>query len=288
MNRLPQPIYDDSLALENLANNPRVRSYPNLQTTVAAIQEGYTQYEAVRGNAFNVTNVPITDAEGSYLKAHYQDPPSDLEHIKTLRKNSEHHLCPMCGSFHCGTLDHLLPKKGYEAFAVFSLNLVPACKCNSIRKETLKGSQPGERILHPYFDDCLTERLLAAQFEDLGPVPRVKLRLCIDNTHPEHAAIAYHVRSIVERTAITNYLRDRWIVLCRKPSLVVRSLRHNPPTSAALRELLIEELEQLDDLHRGKNNWDSIFIVGLLDQDVLEWVFQHISIPGRVENSPLI
>lgn len=288
MNKLPRPTFDDNMALEHLANNPRVGSYPNLQSIVAAIQEGYTQYAAARGNAFNVANVPVTPSVGDFLKAHYKAPPSDLEHIKTLRQDSEHHLCPMCGSFHCGTLDHLLPKNGYAAFAVFSLNLVPACKCNSMRKETLTGGQPGERILHPYFDDCLTERLLAAQFEDLGPVPRVKLRLCIDDTHPEHAAIAFHVRSIVERTAITSYLRDRWTHLCRKPSLIVRSFRHNPPTYAALQDILMEELEQLDDLHQGKNNWNSIFIAGLLDQEVLEWIYQHMSIPGRAENTPLI
>jgi len=36
---------------------------------------------------------------------------------------------------------------------------VPACKCNSKRSTLLIGPNPGERILHPYYDDVLGERL---------------------------------------------------------------------------------------------------------------------------------
>lgn len=288
MNKIPRPAFDDRAALQNLANNQKVRSYPHILRAIATIQQGYQQYEGARGNAFAVAPVGIPPAVETYLKAHYKTPPKELKHITTLRNATEHLACPMCGSFHRGTLDHLLPQGGYAAFAVFSLNLVPACKCNSKRQETLIGPNANERILHPYFDDCLAERLFEAHFEDLGPVPRVGLRLCVDNTHPEYAAIAFHFRSIVERTAITGYLRDRWIDLCRKPSLVVRSLKRNAPTLGALREILEEELDMLDDQHRGKNNWNSTFVAGLLDRNVLLWLFQRMYTPGRLPNGPLV
>lgn len=236
MNKIPRPTCDDHVALQNLANNRRVGSYPVLQGAVAAILQGYTQYEAAIGNAFNVLPVRVSPAVEAYLKSHYNKPPKDLKHITLLRETTEHLACPMCGSLHRGTLDHLLPQDSHAAFAVFSPNLVPACKCNSKRQEVLIGTNANERILHPYFDDCLAERLIAPQFEDLGPVPRVMLRLLVNNTHPEYAAINFHFCHIVKRTAITQYIRDKWIDLCRKPSLVVRALKHNPPTLEALQE----------------------------------------------------
>jgi len=50
-------------------------------------------------------------------------------------------------------------KTDFPAFAIFGRNLVPACKCNSKRSTLLIGPNPGERILHPYYDDVLGERL---------------------------------------------------------------------------------------------------------------------------------
>lgn len=288
MNKIPRPVLNDGEALKNLSNNERVASYPLLKDFVTNIQQGYVQYEGARGNAFAVVRVNISPEVEAYLKAHYKAPPKELKHITSMREAKEHLTCPMCGSFHRGTLDHLLPQNGYGAFAVFSLNLVPACKCNSKRKELLVGPNLDERILHPYFDDCLGERLIAAHFEDLGAVPRVELRLCVDNTHPDYAGIDFHFRSIVKRTAIIGYIRDRWIDLCRKPSLIVRELKHNPQTLIELQDVLQDELDMLDDVHRGKNNWNSIFVVGLLDQRVLGWLFDQLHAPGRSANGPLV
>lgn len=72
MNKIPLPAFDDGEALQRLANNPKVGSYPSLQGAVTAIQQGYAQYEAVRGNAFAVAQVGITPAVGVHLKAHYK------------------------------------------------------------------------------------------------------------------------------------------------------------------------------------------------------------------------
>jgi hypothetical protein len=287
VNKIPLPIIDDHAALQELADNQLIASYPHLKGAVAGILEGYAQYEAAAGNAFTVVQVDITPEVDAYLKAHYKSPPNALKHITGMREEREHGTCPMCGSFHRGTLDHLLPQISHGAFAVFSRNLVPACKCNSKRRDILTGPSADERVLHPYFDECLSERLVAACFADLGAVPKVGLRLCVDVTHPDYAAIDFHFRSIVKRTAITRYLRDRWADLCRKPSLVVRELKRNPPTPGALRQILEDELDQLDDVHQSKNNWNSIFAAGLLAPDVKDWLFQQIHAHGRLPNAPL-
>jgi hypothetical protein len=288
MNRLLPPAYDDDMALQQLAANAQVKSYPRLGRAHAVILEGYANYRNVCGNAFAVHPVRITKILAKNLKDHYQSPPNVLKHITELRASTEHLTCPMCGSLHRGTLDHLLPQKNFAAFAIFTLNLVPACKCNSKRKDVLTGKLEGERILHPYFDDCLSERLVAAKFEDLGPVPKVGLRLCVDHTHPEYVAIAFHFRSIVAKTAVRAYLRDKWIDLCRKPSLAVRALKENPTSPEDLLGILIEERELLDDSHRGKNNWNSMFVSGLIDKHVATWIFHRMNHHGRVADGPLV
>lgn len=288
MNKLPRPNIDDALALTNLANNRRAGSYPHLLPSLDDLKRAYLQYEAAAGNAFSVSPVAVSPTIESFLKSHFKTPPKDLEHIKKLRAEAEFLTCPMCGSSHRGTLDHLLPQASHGAFSVFSLNLVPACKCNSLRQEILIGPNPGERILHPYFDGCLERRLLKAKFEDLGPVPRVKLQLCVTNSHPDFAAIEFHMRSIVSRTPVTGYLRDRWAKFCRKPSLIIRALEKDPPSYNMLRRILLKELRALDDQHDGCNNWHSMFVAGLLDQTVLVWLYRRFHQPGRSEDTSLI
>lgn len=288
MNKLPRPNIDDALALTNLANNRRAGSYPNLLPSLSDIKRAYIQYADAAGNAFAVSPVAIPPQVEALLKNHFKSPPKDLEHIKSLRAKNEFLTCPMCGSSHRGTLDHLLPQTSHGAFSVFSLNLVPACKCNSIRQELLIGPNPGERILHPYFDGCLERRLVKARFEDLGPVPRVTLQLCVSMAHPDFSAINFHMRSIVSRTSVTGFLRDSWVKFCRKPSLIVRALEDNPQSYNALRRILLKELRTLDDQHDGCNNWHSMFVAGLLDRSVLDWIFPRFHSPGRMANTSLI
>lgn len=287
MNKVPLPAYDDSAAFENLSKNKRLGSYPQLQPLVGTVQASYAQYVAANGDPTHVQNQSITATEAAFLKGHYKYPPDDLKHITEMRESTEHLVCPMCGSMHSGTLDHYLPQGRFPIFSVFSKNLVPACKCNSKRQETLLGANPGERVLHPYFDDCLGERLVSARFEDLGAVPRVSLVLMVSNTHPQHTAINFHVQSILHKTAVVMYLADRWSSFFRKPSLVVRDFEKNIATQAEVQFLLEKERDNLDDVHKSKNNWNSIFVSGLLDPIVLTWLAERLSMPGRIPNSQL-
>lgn len=287
MNKVQLPHYDDLAAFDSLSKNKRLGSYPQLQPLVAIVQVGYTQYVAINGSPTMIQNPAISAAAAALLKGHYASPPTDLAHITEMRDSTEHLLCPMCGSMHSGTLDHYLPKNNFPIFAVFSKNLVPACNCNSKRKETLLGDNPGERILHPYFDDCLGERLVSARFEDLSEVPRVSVVLMISNTHPQYSAINFHFQSIIQRTAVVKYLADRWSSLFRKPSRVVRAFAENIPTLTQIQALLEQERDTLDDLHKGRNNWNSIFVSGLLDPIVLNWLAERLSRPDRVPDSPL-
>ena len=141
MNKLDRPIYDDEAALDVLANNPRIGSYPALQLHVATLKAAYTQYCAVNGNVSAVAPVVLPAQIAAHLRGHYKSPPQSLAHIKALRENSSSKTCSMCGSLHGGTLDHLMDKDTYPAFSIFTQNLVPACLCNSKRPAALVGSK---------------------------------------------------------------------------------------------------------------------------------------------------
>lgn len=288
MNKIDCPAIDDDEVIDNLSKNKKLISHSRINFHATKIKSRYRDYKNAAGNPFNLLYVRLPKKIGEQLKSHFRSPPKDLVFIKSWRNKADHRVCPMCGSLHSGTLDHFFPQKDFNAFSIFSLNLVPACKCNSKRQDTLIGEGANQRILHPYFDECLALRLVKAKFENLGEVPTISLENCMDHNHPEYAAVNFHIEKIVRKTSVTGYLRDKWASLCRKPSLVVRDLKRNPVTIDELKMVLEEELALLDDIHRGKNNWDSIFIAGLLDETVLAWLFIQLSAQKRIEDAPLV
>ncbi|MGJ3702678.1 hypothetical protein [Variovorax sp. AFSI2.2] len=271
-----------------MANNTQVKSYPELLPALPALLAAYAQYEAVSGNAHFVQQIGLTNQQKDFLRAHYKSPPTALGFIKTLRAENSHKICPMCGSTHRGTLDHLLPKDGSPEFAVFSRNLVPACNCNTKRATNTVGPLAGQRVLHPYYDKCLASRLIAARFDDLGRVPKVTVRLRLPVARPEHAAVAFHLETVISKTDIQGFLATRWTKMCRRPASIIRDFRVRPPSPKALRRTLVLELRELDEEHEGRNNWKSVFVAGLLDSHVIAWLYTALNRPGRLVSGPLI
>lgn len=290
MNRILPPAIDDDALIDTVARNEALRAHPALtREVVAEIKAGYAQYRQSQGDCFLIDGVALPELIRDRLNDHFERPPADLRFIKTLREESESAACPMCGSLHSGSLDHLLPRSGFKEFSVFSMNLVPACKCNSKRGDIFKGADPNERILHPYFDDCLSDRLIRARFSQLGLLPKVEVALVVDQAHPKYAAIQFHASKIVRTSRATSYLlKQRWVPFIRQPSLVIRSLAANPHSLADLQNQLEQELEKLDACHEGRNNWNSMFVAGLLDQPVLQWLWAAFSVPGRRPDGALV
>jgi 5-methylcytosine-specific restriction endonuclease McrA len=287
MNKLPLPDVDDLSAVHNVADNRRLQSFPHLRPVVNDLHVGYAHYHLVGGNAEAIVPMALDEAVQGYLRSHYNSPPAALSFISRMRREDQQRICPMCGSKHRHTLDHLLPKEDYPEFAIFSANLVPACKCNTDRGQTVKGDAVGERVLHPYFDECMSRRLIAARFDDLGHIPRISLRILLNPDHQDYTAVAFHVRTVVEKGAILERIKDCWVDLCRLPRLKIRALERIPRNVPHLREILNRELEMVDEENRGRNSWDSVFVAGLLDVDVTRWLFERLTAPGRAPNDPL-
>jgi 5-methylcytosine-specific restriction endonuclease McrA len=77
--------------------------------------------------------------------------------------------CPFCCYGPVETLDHILPKTQYPAFAVKPTNLVGCCdRCNRLKSEAVP-TGPGDLYLHPYFDNVEYANWLKAELVHSTP-----------------------------------------------------------------------------------------------------------------------
>ncbi|NOI76979.1 hypothetical protein F0224_14915 [Vibrio coralliilyticus] len=280
MKRLVAPDYADNELTTEASENSSMGSYPFLQEQLEDVTGAYDNYVALSGNALRVSPINITDDLASALKVHYTSEPKCFSFIPTLRKSSRR-VCPMCGSLGTGTLDHLLPQALYPEFAVFSKNLVPACDCNSKRKEVVTGvcTETGNpvRVLHPYFDDCLSERQIYFSIvpDPEYPLARFELRY-INPTSPQYDSIRFHVEKVVVPSGICDGMDDMWSSLADYPSDKIHTIPSNTPISLdKLNTALFDALGRHDREKTTPNNWESIFVYSIIESEsAKEWIVQ--------------
>jgi len=266
---------NDSAGLNDLVNGKAKYASP-LKSVEKNIAKQYSNYENNGGNPWKINPINLNKDQRESLAYYYNNPTKKLSYINDIRTNDETDVCPMCGSLHRGTLDHFFPQAKYPEFSLFSLNLVPACKCNILRKTKLKGENSSERVLHPYFDACLSQRLLKARFKEFGDTPNISVEVCVSEAHPSYKEIKYHARNIVEGSRLYGYLNKRWRKLLIQPKTILSGLRWKAPRSKQeLIEIIEGQLQIEDEDHQSKNNWRSIFVCGLLEKDLIDWMWQE-------------
>ncbi|ODT47763.1 MAG: hypothetical protein BGO80_13715 [Devosia sp. 63-57] len=94
--------------------------------------------------------------------------------------------------------------------------------------------------------------------------------------------------NVVSKTGVLQFVMRTWAKLIRRPGQLSTELAQNPSSKGELRMTLEKELFRLDEFHESRNNWLSIFVCGLLDEDVLEWLYAQFSRPGRFRDDPLL
>lgn len=275
MKKLPSPAVNDIEKITTTSQRDRLHrtSYPHLRNELQCILNGYQNYHANNGNSLSVANVNITNELSIALKKHYASPPTDLKFIDDLRASSPN-VCPMCGSLKTGTLDHLFPKDDYPCFAVYSKNLVPACDCNSKRKTNLMDGN--KRILHPYYDLFLNQRLLSCTIAQDPQFPKATIEIAyVLPQHLEIDSIKYHTEKVVLPSGIINWLEGEWDTTTQNPSLKIQTLPSaNISTVAEFSRYLDDALNRYDQSYSTPNNWFSIFIHGILNsQGVLQFLY---------------
>ncbi len=275
MKKLPSPVVNDIQEITTTSKRKRLHktSYPHLSNELQCILNGYQDYNDNNGNALSVANVKITNELSIALKKHYASPPIDLKFIDDLRTSSPN-VCPMCGSLKTGTLDHLFPKDDYPCFAVYSKNLVPACDCNSKRNTNL--TDGNKRILHPYYDPFLDQRLLSCTIAQDPKFPKAKIEIAyVLPSHPEIESIKYHADKVVIPSGIINWLEGEWDTTTQNPSLKIQTIPLcNIPTVADFSRYLEDALNRFDQSYSTPNNWFSIFIYGILNSpEVVQFLY---------------
>ncbi len=248
-----------------------VASYPALRQHVREILHSYAAYRRVNGNAIAAgapAALNMDDGLVNALLQHYKTPPAVLRpFLKKIREKGSPDVCPMCGSLGTGTLDHVFPKVDFPELAFFSLNLVPACLCNTKRQDNLVGVGPGQRVLHPYYDVILNQRLARADIQQTQQQgfrrPAMQLMVVLPNNHPDFAAVRYHVDNVVLKTQVLDFCEATWVKIGRRPEHYF-TLPAGQVSAQALTQAVADALNKKDIHYGSLNNWESMLVAGIL------------------------
>ncbi|CAI0729487.1 hypothetical protein [Serratia quinivorans] len=287
MNKINRPKFCDSIAITTLTSNTSLGYYNILMGCLPSLKSAYKEYISTSGVPNRSNYLALTEAEGDALKYYYSHPPLSHNAINDIRRENSNSLCPMCGSMHRGTLDHVLPKEIFPEFSVFSRNLVPACKCNITKGKTTTNNL-GARILHPYYDKILSKRLISAKFNSLSVSPTIDIKVLLPASHVLYPSVVYHLDEVVRKNGIIGYLSEQWESFYLHPESVIRGLTPRLTELTGYFGLLRKELHLLDKKHKGKNNWNSVFVSGLYSRAVGEWILTELQSPNRDADGALL
>lgn len=126
---------------------------------VSEVSRIYSTYNATMGKPEGNQNSGSLTSE--FLLAIYNayDEVQLGKRLADVRKTilSSTNKCPLCGINSVSDLDHYLPRSKYKVFAIYPMNLVPACNiCNNAKRAS--GCEDNfHRIVHSYFEEIPDE-----------------------------------------------------------------------------------------------------------------------------------
>lgn len=269
MKKINPPNVEDIKELQLLANNGRLGSYPHLMNEYIMFREQYELYDVNMGNPWHIRQLPISGDFKKSLITHYNEPPVDrLLFIQEYRRKISPTLCPMCGGFGNGTLDHYLPKNDFPEYSFFSKNLIPACNCNQLRSTTVKGTTFPARVIHPYFDNFLEQRLYQSTFIGGFEAPSISIEV-INTNHPEIDILKFHLEKVILNDATLGWFEKYWSDLSlRAHDILDLVLPEDTITGINLKDSIERYRNSKDKEHNTPNNWHSIFYTGLTNDHV--------------------
>lgn len=265
MKYLGPPEHDDYNTIRLIAMSKIVNSYPMLHEVLGEVEQQYHDYVLARGNAWHVKDpLNLSEKLSKALRMHYQTKPEDLGIIDTIRDEVSPDVCPMCGSPKPGQVDHVAPKETYPEYSFYTRNLVPACDCNGFKRLSFKGEQEGERVLHPYYDEVMKNRLVFVRFSSNFDSPEVELEVCA--LYRTDLAVNYHIDKILRKTKLLYWASAKWAAIRRNPESLFSALITFPGvvTEQIVRYAINVRIESEDVEHGTPNNWLSMVFYGVL------------------------
>lgn len=263
MKKLEALNIDDISILDGMSTNKRLASHALISKEKIVMANQYHNYKKHNGDPWQCTGKKISSELKGFLEKHYKNPFHDILYINKIRKELSPDVCPLCGSPMSATLDHYLPQSDYPEWIIYSENLIPACFCNSKRQNNVKGNSKHERILHPYFDNCLKERIVSASFNNTS-MPNIDI-IPLPTLSVHRDRLIFHINTVVKKSTIIEWMEKKWAMLEKNPSSIIGSISPNEiiPSLDALDDHLRLSLNSKDHEFGTPNNWYSMFLYGL-------------------------
>lgn len=277
MNYIKRIGFSNYKSLIDIEGNKKLKSYPYIKRYHYIILKSYINYLIQRGDACAINSAGLPKNIENYLSDLYTSPPKALKIFDEIRESKELASCPMCGSPMCGTLDHVLPKTDYPEFAIFTPNLVPACKCNIRRSTATIGTAPRERVAHPYFDKFLSNRLISVSPNfPLDKTVTFSINNLLKITDNNHPVVYFQIESVLKNSGIINHCIRMWAKLLRSPELILPTLK-NSRNKYELSQAIKQEIRRNDKLYESKNNWNSAFLYGINSKKIILWLEKNLA-----------
>lgn len=231
------------------------------------VSNAYIEYLAHKGDPWEIFSLDSLDEKlKENFRKHYKSKAERLKFVSEIRHALRSDCCPMCGSVKPpGQVDHFLPQANFAEFSFFMPNLVSACDCNGQKMANFKGANWGERLMHPYFDQNLMNRLVYIAFEGEPDKPTLSVKCTSD--YLNNPAVNFHIATVLNKTTLLNKSIFSWSVLADDPrgQLHLRHQKYPKVTEEDIREKLSDFLDSSDKKNSSLNNWDSMFYFGLLN-----------------------
>lgn len=277
MKKLQPYAVNDRQNLSDASANVKIKRHnqKELQNVLPSVLAAYDDYDTHNGNPHALKPLPALTVREQYaLKLLYTTEDGEYQYLKDLRTLGKTKSCPVCGSLAGATLDHYLAKKVYPEYAVYSWNLVPACfDCNTHHSVKFAGASPNERMIHPYFDTFVDQRLLSVEFSP--PYRGAKLSLVPINVKgAERATCLWHIENVINKTAAPERIAAMWADMVRDQSSAEQIFGKHW-FLCRLRARVKSNMLQTDVMNGGENNWQSALYHGIYsDKRVLQWLLK--------------
>lgn len=236
------------------------------QTELKNLLTFYESYETAKGVA-DVTlsskglRADVLNAmENAYAEVQGAGRLKDLRNRLFLNAKT----CPCCGIIAPDELDHHLPISKYQAFAIYSSNLIPYChKCNN-KKRTTTGIDPNKRFIHVYYDAVPMD----AQFLFCDVSIKEKglvIALRINKIHQLSDQLYKQMVFQIEKVELTSRLTKELNIHLSASASYIQSDFENGGKSAVQNGLLRSATAQK--ITYGINHWRPVLMEALANHD---------------------
>ncbi|MFZ6643576.1 HNH endonuclease [Undibacterium sp. TC4M20W] len=276
MKYLSPPTYDDLQIFRALSTHPRAKIHPLLGQNLGPIGAAYQHYKNSGGNPHLLHSPLLLDDDlKENMQKIYEKKIEVLKYIDEIRNKLSPDVCPMCGSYGNGQVDHIIPKTIYPEFSFFSHNLIPACSCNQTKSTNFKGPN-GERLLHPYYDIELRDRICYLAFSGSVDTPDLDVERVLPYASNQH--VKFHIESVVKKSNIFNWASKEWSKLQTRPNRTRLQRQNESVSRSDIKSMLEREFISYDEEYGTPNNWKSMFYYGLaLKEDFHEHIRNYVN-----------